>query len=159
MINFSTDTPEGKHLQAWWESLNDTPSEKALLRRASSVNDVAMSRAFHQLCNKMRPFMNKEYGSWEDQMAAVAGLISHVRHTTEKSLAEQMAGDPPTVSELRFRRLLQRDRDDLYVSMIRILKMLEQKANIFDLANSVFYWGSKVKKRWAYVYFPKTPSK
>ena len=70
-----------------------------------------------------------------------------------------MAGNPPVVSELRFRRLIQRDRADLYVSMIRVLRMLGNKANLHDVANSVYYWGDKVKRDWAFAYFPNTPEK
>jgi len=72
-------------------------------------------------------------------------------------LAYQMAVNPPKVSELRFRRLLQRERDDLYGAMIRILQKLDQTANLPDLFNSVFYWGDPVRKRWAFEYFPNTP--
>jgi len=70
-----------------------------------------------------------------------------------------MAGDPPMVSELRFRRLLQRDTVDIYPAMIRILRMLKGSADIHDLAGSVFFWGDNVKKRWAYAYFPRALKK
>lgn len=156
-INFTPETKEGKQLHEWWQSLEDNTGERALLRRARSENDVVMSRAFHQLCSRMRPLMDNER-RWEEQLATIAGLISHVRKITGEPLAEQMAGNPPEVSELRFRRLLQRNRDDLYATMIRVLRMLDNKANIYDIANSVFYWGNKVKKRWAYSYFPRTPA-
>ena len=70
-----------------------------------------------------------------------------------------MAGNPPIVSELRFRRLIQRDRADLYISMIRVLRMLGNKGNLHDLAKSVYFWGDGVKRRWAFEYFPNTPDK
>lgn len=87
----------------------------------------------------------------------VVGLLAHVRHRSNQTLARQMAGNPPTVSELRFRRLLQRDQNNLYGAMIRILRMLDHTANLTDLIHSVFYWGDKVKKDWAFDYFPNTP--
>ncbi len=154
---FQPDNEAGKVIHEWWQSLENNTGERATLRRAKSVDEVVMSRTFYQLCNRMRPFLNKEY-AWEDRLAAVAGLASHVRRYSDKLLAEQMAGNPPDVSELRFRRMLQRDRGDLYRAMIRVLRMLDNKANIYDLANSVFDWGDFVKKRWAYSYFNNTPA-
>jgi CRISPR system Cascade subunit CasB len=44
--------------------------------------------------------------------------------------------------------------DDLYPSMIRVIRQLDKTASLSDLANSVFYWGDKVRKEWALAYFP-----
>jgi CRISPR system Cascade subunit CasB len=110
--------------------------------------------AFQRLCQRLKPEPQEQR-----QLASVVGLLAHVRHTTGQKLAYQMAGNPPVVSELRFRRLLQRDRTDLYGAMIRILRMLDHRANLPDLISSVFYWGDKVRKDWAFYYFPNTPEK
>ena len=111
---------------------------------------------------------------WEDRMAAIVGLIAHLKYEAESSVldakgnavdlfAGQMAflvsADRPLVSELRFRRLLQNDREDLYQSMIRIIRMMKGRASLYGLAQSVFFWGDGIKKRWAYAYFPKVPAK
>jgi len=156
---FQPDSEAGKIIHEWWQSLGNNTGERAMLRRAKSVDKVAMSRSFHQLCRRLQPFLQSEY-HWEERLAAVAGLVSHVDVDgyVNQPIAEQMAGDPPEVSELRFRRILQRDRGDLYKAMIRVLRMLDNRANIHDLANSVFDWGDPVKKRWAYRYFPNTPA-
>lgn len=154
---FQPDADAGKIIHEWWQSLENNTGERAMLRRAKSVDEVVMSPSFHQLCHRLRPFLQSEY-HWEERLAAVAGLLAHMRaHVTDK-LAKQMAGNPPKVSELRFRRMLQRDRGDLYKAMIRVLRMLDNRANIYDLANSVFDWGDPVKKDWAYNYFPNTPA-
>jgi CRISPR system Cascade subunit CasB len=68
-------------------------------------------------------------------------------------------GDSALVSELRFRRLLQCDRKKLYGSLIRILRLLDDTADLYDLAESVYFWGESVKKIWAYAYFPLAPEK
>jgi CRISPR system Cascade subunit CasB len=78
---------------------------------------------------------------------------------SSETIAKQMAGNPPVVSELRFRRLIQRDRNDLYPAMIRAIRMLGKQVNIYDLAASTYYWGDQVKRRWAFDYFPNTPEK
>jgi CRISPR system Cascade subunit CasB len=154
---FDADRPLGEVLQQWWTDLQERNGDRAELRRAKTVNDVMLLPVFHRACVRFKPFFNEEE-QWELRLAAVLGLMAHIRHTNpEQALARQMAGSPPVVSELRFRRLLQRDRADLYVSMIRVLRMLGNQANLHDVANSVYYWGDHVKRDWAFAYFPNTP--
>lgn len=156
---FDADKPLGEVLQQWWTDLQERNGDRAELRRAETVTDVILLPVFQRACLRFKPFF-KEDEQWEARLAAVLGLMAHIRyHHPEQALALQMAGHPPVVSELRFRRLIQRDRADLYVSMIRILRMLGNKANLHDVANSVYYWGDKVKRDWAFTYFPNTPEK
>ncbi len=156
---FDADKPLGDVLQQWWTDLQGRNGDRAELRRAETVMDVILLPAFQRACIRFKPFF-KEEEQWEMRLAAVLGLMAHIRYThPEQALALQMAGNPPVVSELRFRRLIQRDRADLYVSMIRVLRMLGNKANLHDVANSVYYWGDKVKRDWAFAYFPNTPEK
>ena len=158
-ITFDADKPLGEALQKWWEDLQDRNGDRAELRRAETVADVILLPAFQRACQRLKPFFQHEE-HWESRLAAVLGLLAHVRHINPgQSLAIQMAGNPPVVSELRFRRLIQRDRADLYISMIRVLRMLGNKANLHDLAYSVYFWGDGVKRRWAFDYFPNTPDK
>jgi CRISPR system Cascade subunit CasB len=63
-------------------------------------------------------------------------------------------GDKPKVSGLRFRRLLSiENHDELYQAMIRIIRLLDNNANIYDLAKKVYWWNEKTKKRLAYDYY------
>jgi len=99
----------------------------------------------------------------------ILGLASHLdRHATaevlgsDKTLAERMAervGDRPKVSELRFRRLLRLDRPQLYAPTMRVLRLLDGRAGLHDLANAIYYWGKGVRKEWADTYFPLVPAK
>lgn len=156
---FDADKPLGEVLQQWWTDLQARNGDRAELRRAETVADVILLPAFQRACVRFKPFFNEDE-QWEVRLATVLGLIAHIRTPNpEQALALQMAGNPPVVSELRFRRLIQRDRADLYVSMIRVLRMLGNKANLHDLANSVYYWGDNVKRDWAFAYFPNTPEK
>lgn len=158
-ISFDSNKPLGEALQRWWIELQERNGDRAELRRAETVTDVILLPAFQRACLRFKPFFQHEE-NWESRLAAILGLLAHVRQVNlEQSLALQMAGKPPVVSELRFRRLLQRDRADLYVSMIRVLRMLGNKANIHDLAESVYFWGDNVRRRWAFDYFPNTPEK
>jgi len=159
-IDFSSKTSFGRELIDWWARLQDDRGARAELRRCKSVADVAMTAAFARLCHAMRDHFQDERG-WQDRLAAIAGLSSHLRtQMPGRTLPERMAeGSPPTVSELRFRRLLQRERDDLYPALVRVLRMLGYSADLHSLANDIYYWGDGVKKRWAYAYFPNIPAR
>lgn len=172
---FDIDTYLGKELQEWWEELHGKgvyegkprTGDRAELKKAKTVLDVILLPAFQKSCPRFKPLFKDEQDWMQsiDRLAAILGLLAHVKNLSEKKLALDMASpdikkqEPPVVSELRFRRLIQRDRDDLYEAMIRILRTLGNEANLHDLANSVYYWDDKVKRRWAFDYFPNTPEK
>jgi len=157
---FGKDSEAGRILLEWWHALQDDRGVRAELRRCRHPEDVAVSAGFQRLCQKMRPAFSGESG-WEGRLATIAGLAAQVdEHVPGRQLAVQMAeGNPPAVSELRFRRLLQREREDLYPALIRVLRMIGKRSDLFDLGNSVYYWGGRVKRRWAADYFPRVPDK
>ena len=155
---FDADQPSGELLKNCWIDIHKQRGARAQLCRAKSVDDIILLPVFQRTCLRFRPFFQQE-DHWEYRLAAVIGLLAHVRTTTSERLARQMAGNPPVVSELRFRRLLQKDRRELFVALIRILRMLNHRANLHDLANSVYYWGNRTKRDWAFTYFPNTPGK
>lgn len=160
-IEFKKESPLGQGLEKWWQGLEDRRGDRAVLRRAKNVQEIALLPEFHRALQKVRPFFKKEK-HWEDQMAPVFGLLSHVRNHTDGKLALQMAqpSESPVVSELRFRRLIQKEqRTDLYPALIRILRILKGKTDLYDLARSVYYWGPNIKKQWAYDYFSKIKDK
>jgi CRISPR system Cascade subunit CasB len=54
---------------------------------------------------------------------------------------------------MRFRDLLKTDTpEDLYLSLRRTLPLIGDTADIYRMANDVFFWGDKIKKEWAYSY-------
>lgn len=142
-------------LRRWWEGLAENRGDRAELRRCESIDRVLLSEAYHKLRKRLS---EKGLQVSDDQMGAVAGLLAHVQeHAPEKtSLAAQMAGgdDTPPVSGLRFRRLLRREnREDLYRSMIRIVRLLDRRVHIYSLAADIYYWGPSVRKQWAQQYY------
>ncbi len=161
-LEFKRDRAAGEILSAWWEALQQDSGGRARLRRCKSPEEVMLEPAFHRLVNRIQPLAGKSGGELSDsdlyRLAAIAGLLAHVTGRDNKSLAERMAdskGGRPLFSSLRFRRLLKEPLADLYSAMIRVIRQLDKKANLYDLANSVFYWGDTVRKRWALAYFPK----
>jgi CRISPR system Cascade subunit CasB len=116
-----------------------------------------MTPSFHHLCQRWRPWIPNNRGGL-DGLAAVIGLVAQLDEQNDKqTIAKQMAlpkGGGPIISELRFRRLLQQqDRNELYPSMIRVLRQLGRRADRHSLANSVFFWGDGIRKDWAYDYY------
>ena len=174
-VKFDPETALGKALAELWLGLKDDPGTRAQLRRCDDVVEVMMTPLFNRFCHRVKGMFEGEPRGWEARLASVVGLLSHLKHdhastvlNANKGLENSFAamfvipmteGDRPRVSELRFRRLLQRDADDLYPSMIRLLRMLDGGANLYGLAESVFYWGDRVKKEWSFAYFPRVPER
>lgn len=163
---FTPDSPAGRVLAEWRADLEQDRGGRAELRRARSPEDAALIPATIDLITRLRATPVAEHKGWLARIPAIAGLAVHLdRHAAKEVLAppdrealpRRMAsakGDRPRVSELRFRRLLQYSRDDLYRPMIRILAQLDDKAGLFDLADAVFWWGPQIQKAWAFAYFP-----
>lgn len=159
-IQFNKETGIGKVLLDWWEGLEDDRASRAILRRASSVTAVALTppyqRLYQRLCRAGWASQAKSYHN--DRLAAVVGLVAHVKQNDERTLAKSMSerdagGDRPCVSELRFRRLLEApDLDSLFIGLRRVLPLMNHGVNVLGLANDLVHWGDDVKKRWAYSY-------
>ena len=140
-------------LYEWWKGLENDRGGRAELKRALSPADIVFCNAYHRLYNRLRwPDRDR------DKLAAIAGLAAHVRENNDTmKFAKQMTkSDKPAVSESRFRRVLEiTDRDELYVSLIRLIRILGGNVNLRDLAESVYWWNKNTKKDWAYSYWEK----
>jgi CRISPR system Cascade subunit CasB len=87
----------------------------------------------------------------------VVGVLAHIKANDARSPAQAMserhpAEDPPPVSELRFRRLLDApDADALFSGVRRVLPLMGS-VDVLALANDLMHWGDAIKKKWAYSY-------
>jgi len=154
---FDSNTPFGNALLRWWKGLGDNRGERADLRRCQDLLEVMQTPAFQRIRRQLLDMGLKPQDGERDRLAAVIGLAAHVTSADPASmpaLAETFsAGDKPTVSPLRFRQLLDcRTDDELFTRMRRVLPLVKERVNLFDLANSVFYWGDGVRKRLIYDY-------
>lgn len=163
-LDFKPENPAGEILVEWWEGLQHDTGGRARLRRCKSPEEAMLEPAFHRLLKRLAALTEKSGEELEvhdiQRLAAIAGLLAHVRTRSLKPLAEQMAdsewkGGRPLLSSLRFRRLLKEPFEDLYPAMVRVIRQLNKEANISDLAASTYYWGDRVRRRWALGYFPK----
>ncbi|MDE3269543.1 MAG: type I-E CRISPR-associated protein Cse2/CasB [Pseudomonadota bacterium] len=154
-IDFNANTELGKKLRKWWQSLEDDRGQRAELRRAKSVREVILLPCFQRSCRQFASIFGRE-SRWQSRLALIMGMLAHVQQMPKDgvSIAKQMArGDKPAVHPLRFRRLLQCEREELYVALIRVVRLLDGCANIHDIAKACFYWSYAVKKDWAFAYF------
>lgn len=148
-------------LLAWWRALQDTPGERAALRRCKTVTDVFFAPVFHRL----RFALCKHARSNDERLAVVAAVLAHVKTPARGSFASQMAapksvGKNAAVSGLRFRRLIQVGRDEhdkLLRDMIRMVRFLGDVANIADLANGLYWWNDQTRRQWATDYYTRAP--
>ena len=162
MSIFSPVSEFGKALESYWESLEDNRGDRAILRRCDGTLQVVMTPIFQHQLRDWRGYFSSET-NYEERLAQIMGLLAHVRfHRSDISIAKQMAtgrGGDPAVSELRFQRLLQRTRQEYYQAMIRVIKLLRGEINIHDLAESTYFWGDNIRKKWAYAYYENISNK
>ena len=148
----------GPPLQAWWLQLTQDAGERAILRRCATLDEVAMSAPYQRFYRYMlaRGWPAHASEAQRDRLAAIAGLLAHVKVSDESRLPESMSpadGDKPLVSEMRFRALLRLETvEDLYAGLRRILPIIRHQTNLSMLARDIYWWDDSVKKAWAYSY-------
>jgi CRISPR system Cascade subunit CasB len=156
-LQFKPETDAGKVLHNWWSELEENKGDRAALRRCGESVAVVFVPAYHDLYEELKRCGQTN----ESRLPAVAGLLAHVKSLLPgRILAEQMANPKgpgstaPTVSELRFRRLLQcQTPEELFPALRRVVSLLNEQVNIYSLADSVYWWGDAMRRRWAYAYY------
>ena len=155
-LNFRPQQAWGDIVMNWWRGLAEDTGGRAALRRANDITAVVMLPAYQHLHRRLRAAGWPDRPWHNDRLAAVAGLLAHVREPAEHSLPAAMSqreGDKPRVSALRFIRLLESpDIDALFVGLRRALPLLQHRADVLALATDVVNWNDEVRKRWAYAY-------
>lgn len=150
--------PEREILENWWKDLqSEHKAERARLRRCKTIEDVYTVRSFYTLLNAYPQQADKK--AHLDALAMIAALSAHVKDKgidTKMTLAQQMGhGADPKVKEVRFRKWLTTVfGDDLLVTTLRLIHLLDNRVNLFDLADKIYTWGfSDTHKKLAYEYF------
>jgi len=159
-LSFKKNSPEVKKLIEWSDDLEKKyRGERAVLRRCGTLAEVVFSPAYHRL---RRTLMN--VGRFDDdRLSLVVGLAARFKDTADGAgIAGQMASGKSDgsarVSGLRFRRLLKvKDREELFIAMIRIIALLGGAVNLQSLAQSVYFWNDITRKEWAFDYYSKAP--
>jgi len=156
-----TLSSEQRNLLDWWKGLEDNRGDRAALRRAASIDQVLFNPGFHRLWRSVK----KTRWNRAENVALIAALVARVReHDPKRTFAAQL-GTPPSerdkaaFSGLRFRRLLQANEpDQLLQGCARAIAMCNNRINILDLAESVYWWNDRARKQWAFDYYDANPA-
>jgi CRISPR system Cascade subunit CasB len=138
---------EAEQLKKWWSWLDDNRADRASLRRADNPDDILLTPAFAHFLQKMPPrWAASEPAFPITDAAMVAAVISRVKAPAENSFAKALAlpkegGSKAVMSELRFQQLQKsRTPEDFFRRVCRAVALLNGKANIVDLADSILHW-------------------
>jgi len=148
----------------WWTVLQNSSSsgERAMLRRSKSPDEVALQSAYYKLLESLLELEGVDTFSKmiPSRLPIIVGLIAHIKEDDSRCPIAKAMGmkhqgsDRPAVSDLRFLRVLRtEDSVELYIMMIRIIKMLGNTANVRDVIMSLFFWNEQTRKRWASQYY------
>ena len=166
--------PSFEVLTDWWRNLENDTGERAALRRASSLTEIMTSPAYVRLLRTLRAegYSISSSNKSLSKIATIAGLAARVKTQTSEGLATCMGtpktgGSTPAFSELRLRNLLARDDlEELYTQLRRALAILDDRANLPDLAATVWNWTRlndkkpyDPRRRLAYDYYSAAPLK
>lgn len=149
---------------SWWAGLQTPRSsgDRARIRRSRSPDEVAMQSIYYELLESVLDINGGDILSKmvPYRLPLIAGLLAHVKENDSKCPIAKAMGmkkqgsDRSVISDLRFRRILRtEDRGELYITMIRIIKMLDGKVDVRDLTTSLFFWNEQTRKRWASQYY------
>jgi len=148
----------------WWREMAEPTNPRkrgsaraamAQLRRATSPIDALMEPSTIDLARRLE----RTSPNGINRVGIVAAVLAHVRQDAEEAVARACGPtslDDPESAKLkygRFRRLLQSDDDDLIDQMRRLVHLLDQKANVADLAVSILWWSDHERQRWALAYY------
>jgi len=148
---------------AWWRNLIAPPGRagRAELRRCGSVAEAAFCVQFHKLRWSAPVTASNEVEL--KKLALIAVVLSHVESNAEErgrgGVARAMAaasGDRPVVSEARFRQILRTEEeafDERLADLVRIIRQLKRSAPVDRLAQDLWFWNERTRRRWALEYF------
>lgn len=154
----------------WWCSLSEQGGkghgpnlrgDRAKLRRAKVPADVYTNPSFHAL---LQSVAGEDPRDTEQAraVAVLAAVLAHVDNNAPGGFGRLCAmGKQPVVSELRFRRILEKETaPELQAELTRTVRLLGRTADVKDLAFSVLFWTDETRRHWAFEYFktakPKT---
>lgn len=171
-IRFSSDAKTGElsedseALLAWWHELAMHQSDRADLKHCNSINQVALNPLYYNLRKKLGITRAHKMAT-----ATLAAVLAHVTDNAKAKFAVQMAKSingtsTPVISDLRFRQIIAtKDREDMEVedwnellnAMVRVVKQLNGRVNVIDLASSIYWWNNNTKQRLASYYYRNIP--
>ena len=156
----------------WWQRTcsleKGSPEVRAKLRRCHGRVDAAMIPQALMLGRMLAPDTGGDVnGERFGTVLDLARVLAHVK-TDDAVMPMRAVGwkkfptgsgdeERPTLSELRFKRLLQAtDGEARADGFIRLLAIMDGKANVAEITNAFRGWGHPdgyMQKQWAFAYY------
>lgn len=137
----------------WWSSLHRDPGARARMRHQADILGIMMNEEFYNLVIKV-PYVRRE------NLACIAMALSHVDYDSKNSvpcmMGRKSGQSEHTVSEQRFRRIIESDSEEAVRQLIRVLPMIGSEGDVRDIARTFRFWNSDSKisqKRWIEEYY------
>ena len=148
----------------WWKDAiadRDVAGARATaarLRRAQGPVEVLSERAVHNLLARLgeddaTAKSLARYKKRPDVLALTMQVVAELREHHRHSLARRLGGDDPAMSELRFRRMLSAESDNLAAALRRAVTMADRKCNVPALARDLLWWDESTRVRWCFDYY------
>lgn len=148
----------GKSVTAWWYKLQHDDGDRSRLKHQSDITGIESVECFYDLVRAV----GWEHASRDriDDLARVAMVLSHVesdgRDSVARLMGKQIGEIKHKVSEIRFNRLVASDLREMSRSLITILPMIDNTANVESLAWDLLLWDNedqKKKREWLNDYY------
>lgn len=164
----------------WWKDYFGPPdgdaAARAKLRRCHSAADAARVDAAIDLTRRLGAarFESPRECARAEAVLNLARVLAHVRADDPRQRPMQAAGwkkfpgsrresdagdDRPSLSEARFRRLLETGAgEEQATAFIRLVELLGESVNVAELARDFLDWSDeyrrdRVRMRWAFDYY------
>jgi CRISPR system Cascade subunit CasB len=168
-MTYTTQDRAGVAALKWWAPLADRQhGDRAALAQLRRCEQAIDALAVPSAIALARTLVQSRLGEKFVDALGLAVLLAHVKEHDPQRSVMRAAGWPsfprdrknqssgterPVLSELRFRRLLQTTREDRIPAFVRLVRMLDARVNVVDLAESFLFWGDRRRQKWAFDYF------
>ncbi|MFM7200381.1 MAG: type I-E CRISPR-associated protein Cse2/CasB [Myxococcota bacterium] len=155
--------PRNEGLERWLQELFDPHRAGvcARLRRAETPLEQAMLPEVHRLQLLLGRSSTTDR-HFDPRVGGIAHLMAQLKRSPDqlpgshksfaKVAAEPDDGHKPHVSTLRFRRLLQKEDDELLLTLRRCLPLVGEFDRV-QLMRDLYHWNDQVRRQWATDYF------
>jgi CRISPR type I-E-associated protein CasB/Cse2 len=159
------DAAARKALLGWHRQLDEHyRGDRARLRRARDATEILLEPAVYRLRRRLAKEADVRIGSSrQTHFAIMVALLASVRehaaarHGLGGWLAQPKAGGrSPTLSELRFRRILAIEEPEaLLAPFRRIVRLFGGRIDLFALAQAIYRWDGPTRIRLAEQYYER----
>lgn len=143
----------------WWVELTNprlanSRADLARIRRANGPVEALTITAVHTLYTGLtEAYVDLRFQP--ERLTLLALTLAHLKTNRAEPAARQMGrGDPPKLSSMRFNHLIRATTpEELMTPMRRALKLIDNSANVGQLARDLYWWNDTTRARWCFDYY------